>query len=461
MRKGLPILLLFVFISCHTTPSGGSGNNSDGGDNGKGSELVHKEFLPSDAEILNPERGFFDYVEIDEVSDLYNVREKGFTLAYFEICLKGYTNTTIPDALLNEIRRAFEIARESGIKLILRVNYSDSSSDPVTDAPLLQILAHISQLSPLLQDYSDIILAMQAGFIGRWGEWHSSTNGLDNQSARKQVLDALLNALPPSRMIQVRRPVFKTEYLGSEEPLSESGAFGGSAASRIGHHNDCFLASDTDEGTYPSSAIEYWKEYIAKDGLFVPVGGETCGLNKPRSACENAMSEMARLHWSYLNSEYHEDVIQDWEEGGCLDEIRKHLGYRFVLKEAWWSKDPHPGDTISFGFKVSNLGYAALFNERDLYMVLDGPTLRVYPLDADPRRWTPNDSSVDSYHEVDEKILISDDMPTGTYKIGIWLPDASPSLRQDPRYAIRFANEGLEWDDARGFNIIGELELLP
>src|SRR5690606_12720981 len=190
-----------------------------------------------------------------------------------------------------------------------------------------RVLEHLEQLTPLLAEHQDVIAVMQAGFIGAWGEWHSSTNGLDSADNRKTILLALLAALPPSRMTQIRTPNAKADIFGSS-PLTEALAFGGSDQARTGHHNDCFLATDSDYGTYPDP-IETWKDYVASDGRYTPIGGETCQLNPPRTDCAAAGQEMERLHWSFLNALYDTDVIDAWETEGCLGEIQKRLGYRF------------------------------------------------------------------------------------------------------------------------------------
>jgi hypothetical protein len=41
----------------------------------------------------------------------------------------------------------------------------------------------------------------------------------------------------------------------------------------------------------------------------------------------------------------------------------------------------------------------------------------------------------------------------GTYKLGLWLPDAYTSLRGNPAYSVRFANNNT-WDAATGINIL-------
>lgn len=61
------------------------------------------------------------------------------------------------------------------------------------------------------------------------------------------------------------------------------------------------------------------------------MGGETCAINPPRSNCATALSEMKRFHWSYLNIDYNQDVINGFVREGCFVTIQNGLGYRFEL----------------------------------------------------------------------------------------------------------------------------------
>ena len=73
-----------------------------------------------------------------------------------------------------------------------------------------QILAHLDQLKPFLEKNKDLILVVQAGMIGAWGEWHSSVQGLENSEETKAaVLEKLLSVVPAERNVQVRLPEFK------------------------------------------------------------------------------------------------------------------------------------------------------------------------------------------------------------------------------------------------------------
>jgi hypothetical protein len=271
--------------------------------------------------------------------------------------------------------------RQAGVKVLLRFAYGDS------DAPKAQILAHIAQIQPLLEKNVDVIVAMQAGFIGVDGEWHDSTNGLDDPADRKEILQAELDALPASRMTQIRTPMLKDESWPG--PLADADAWSGSYAARIGHHNDCFLATDTDYGTYPSSEIEQWKDYVAQEGQYTPVGGETCKVDSPRSDCDSARAEMERLHWSLLNEQHDADVYAAWKSQGCFDEISRRLGYRFELARVVFTDKVAPGGELDLEVHVRNVGYAGLFNARPVYAVLDDGTTRRDALlgSVDPRAW--------------------------------------------------------------------------
>ena len=62
---------------------------------------------------------------------------------------------------------------------------------------------------------------------------------------------------------------------------------------RIGFHNDCFLASDDDFGTFLSNPLSLDEDYLAADSQYVPVGGETCAVNPPKSEWPSAMSGLS------------------------------------------------------------------------------------------------------------------------------------------------------------------------
>lgn len=458
------LLTLLLCAACGDSSSGGSGESGNAAPPAPEDSpipadappipedlLTLQEFAPSSASFLNPERGFFWDIDPHDTAEKYTrVREKGYSLAFADIPLEGYETTDLDDAFLATLDFNLGRVRAAGIKLALRCRYIHDHTPTQSDAPLSWIERHIEQLKPLFQKYADIILVVQAGFIGADGEWHDSSNGLDNPASRAAVLDALLAAIPPGVPLQVRRPKFKTDFLGAETPLAADLAFGTDPAARIGHHNDCFLASATDEGTYPSKEIETWKQYVAEDSRFVPVGGETCKANPPRSECAEALAEMGRLHWSFLNVQWQQDVINGWKAGGCYEEIAAHLGYRLALRQARWNKAVAPGGVLYLDAAIANEGYAAPFRERPLYAVISREgACYAARIEADPRRFEPGQSTFYA------TITMPADAAPGSWRLAFWLPDEDPAIAADPRYAIRLANDGV-WDDTKGWNILTE-----
>src|SRR6185503_5544332 len=154
---------------------------------------------------------------------------------------------------------------------------------------------------------------------------------------------------------------------------------------RVGHHNDCFLASATDMGTYQQQGE---RDYAVSDSAFVPIGGETCAVYPARSECAPAMAEMALLRFGFLNISYHPDVIQSWRNGGWFGQIACRLGYRLALLRHESPPTLRAGETLSVALKLVNDGYARPPNPRGVELVLEGPVRREFATGIDPRQWT-------------------------------------------------------------------------
>ncbi|MDP3157383.1 MAG: DUF4832 domain-containing protein [Archangium sp.] len=430
-----------------------AGNDGDAGtdagapiDAGAEPSLLTVTFTASDAGLLNPERGFYDTINLIGSSTFSSTRAAGRTLALAGVRLDAFRTTPIDAPTLAAVSAGLGRVRTAGIKVILRFQYNEGPIG-AADASRAQVLAHLTQLQPILQANADVIAAMQAGFIGAWGEWHSSSNGLDNTADRTAILQGILAALPASRMVQVRTPHFVDDIFPGGA-LSPTQAFSGTNAARTGHHNDCFLANNSDYGTY-QSPVETWKDFVAAGGRFTPVGGETCAVFAPRSECASATAEMARLHFRFLNSEYHLGVLGSWTAGGCMKEVEDRLGYRFVLQQLAHSSAVRPGGLLHLRWTLRNDGYGAPFNARPLQVVLEqGALRRTATLSSiDVRRWEPG------LQTVDVKLRLPANLPVGNYRLSLALPDADPVLAARPVYSVQFANTDL-WDATAGVNVV-------
>ncbi len=430
-------------------------------------ELATVFYAPSDEIITNPERGMFSHHEFfsdkpDELDLDYldAERAEGRSLIFTVYVMRDFRNKEISKPYLNKIMRNLRSIRRAGMKAVVRFCYSYSEADKPWDAPWEITQRHIEQLAPILQEYSDVIAVLEAGFVGVWGEWYYTDNynyqpEPHQYGPRKQVLEKLLETMPGDRFVSVRYPIAKlhTYNLNYTDTISSQTAHDGSHFSRIGFHNDCFLASSDDVGTF--NDVPEYRQYWLWDSRYVPMGGETCGVS---DFCEvpNALKDFSGYHWSYLNKDYHLDVLEKWERENFMPEVLKKLGYRFALKQGRFSKDPVAGGNMHVELEIANEGWAAPFNPRDVELVFvkkKGGNKYSVKLPDDPRKWLS-----EATHKVVADITLPADMPTGEYDLFLNLPDPRETLHNKPEYSIRLANDKV-WKKKNGYNQLHTIEI--
>ena len=447
------LALTSLTASCNKTPGGGGGDAS----------MDSVSYQASDAIIANPERGFYIASEVSKVSTtgvskdgMASARLRGRTLYLLEFHMKEYVNSDISDDYLQTIRTKFASLREGGCKCILRFCYSNgfAESDKPWDATPERVLRHIAQVKPLIREFADIILVVQAGFIGSWGEWYYTENFKDKAS-RKSVVDALLEAVPADRQIELRTPEYKLSLYGLSpaDTITRATAHQSGTKERLGGHNDCYLASPNDQGTYRGNSD---RTYWASESAYTIMGGETCGVSaychcEPQespSAAHGVLADMAINHFTYLNSGYHTGVLSRWRTEGCFDEIEKRLGYRYVLESGQFTKAPKAGESMKVRLEIRNDGFAPVMNQRDAELVLtdaSGKVLGTWALNSDPRFWMPGNKTV-----VEQSIQLPSGI-SGALTLHLNLPDHYESLHNNPLYSIQLANTGT-WDEKTGYN---------
>ena len=409
-----------------------------------GAQSQTQTYTASTEIFANPERGFYHYrssgtstYQALNQAELIGFRtNEKLTLIWREFRLDAFKNTAISADFLAKMQGDFNTLRNAGVKAIIRFNYTNTDG---TDASKTQIMAHISQLKPIVQANEDVISSVEAGFIGNYGEWYYSNNfgtsGLTAaQLADRAAVGAKIMELAPNRMVAFRTPTIQRQVAGSSA-LSATNAYNGSIASRVAAHNDCFLSDATDYGTYINSTTDH--TYLENQSRYTFDGGETCSLTT-FSACTNAVNTMKKFHFNYLNADYNQDVTANWQSNGCLDEVKRKLGYRFELLNA----------NITSGtltLNLQNVGFANVFNERKAYLVyrnMASGAESSFELPTNVRLWNAGTTS-----RVIQTLNTS--LPNGTYQLFLHLPDLK--LPTNPIYAIRFANTGT-WDAAKGYN---------
>lgn len=223
-------------------------------------------YRPSKTNFCNPERGYYSQYTVRFSSgkmpkaissSVISLNRRSYqTLKLSMFYLTDFMEGDISAAALDIIRQSFQAHRDAGMKTIVRFAYKDNNDeaskpyDPEVDI----VLRHVEQLKPILQEYSDIILVLQAGFCGSWGEWAYTTHfnqSLSNSAAyepRRKLIYALLDAMPKDRQVAVRTPMLKFGLFKTKlrDTITVETAYDGSDLSRIAGHNDCFISSGSD-----------------------------------------------------------------------------------------------------------------------------------------------------------------------------------------------------------------------
>jgi hypothetical protein len=425
--------------------------------------FTHINYQGHDSLICNPERGFMHFTEVSsggaynnlDVNTLLSYREEGITLIYRGFYLEDFTASDISGDFLIGMKRDFDILRQAGMKAIVRFSYCESMTKPYGDAPINIVLRHIQQVKPILQENSDVILVVQAGFIGAWGEWYytdhySFSPGVifpEHWALRRQIVNALLDAVPANRQIEVRTPKYKQQLLENDQPVSEQQAYSDLPIARIAHHNDCFVSSADDYGTYDDTLVE--KPYLEADTKYTMIGGETCNPSPPYSDCPNSLFEMRRFHWTYLNWDYNVQLLNGWRNQGCFPEVENKLGYRYRMVEADIQDSARPGGEFKVIIKMINEGWSNPVNPRKLELVIrEQATENEYIYDVtEDIRFRP----LGEEFTMTINAGIPQGIKEGDYSVFLNLPDPGFSLRFEPFYSIRTANTGT-WESNSGMN---------
>lgn len=479
-----------------------------------GFTVIARNYLKSDEDIANPGRGFYKHTETPTSSFIplnkdelvanrnsYRAADASYsvnaTIILRAFILDNYVNNaTLTNDTLSKIQADFNTAREAGIKMVVRFYYHKNASAPYGDPEKETILAHIQQLQPILTDNTDVILALQQGFIGAWGEQYYTDNFSpagdvtasytdQNWIDRSEVLAALLAATTESTMVQVRTPQAKQKFVygaaapittgisGTDGSLTLASAFSGEDIARLGFHNDCFLTDASDTGTYADygtaggdkngNAIGIFKNYHKNDSQFVIVGGETCKdedwatppVSYANDCSDDVVNTMDELNYSYLNADYNNTVNNDWTEGdnACMDDIKNRLGYRLAITHSTAVTKANAGNYVPFLLTVDNDGFTSPVTPMEIRLVLkhqDTAMETSIVLDAarnDIRTWQPGTT------EVGEYVKLPDDLAIGNYDLRLHIADVSNNgaIAARPEYSIQLANAGT-WDAATGYN---------
>jgi hypothetical protein len=440
--------------------------------------------------FMNPERGLYYYTSSGdgatyqlltdaEIDDAIINRQT--TLIWRQFKLHNLVNVSNPTSDANFIAfRAnmnadFVKMRNKGVKCIVRFSYTDNETTPV-EPTKANMLAHIAALGITTRANEDVISSVEAGFIGTYGEWHysnvfgsGSKSHLENptyinqKNDRIEVGNAIMGVPNPgiadNRMVAFRTPYFQQIMIASVPPCTSClrpSPYDGSIKFRAAAHNDCYLADVDDMGTYESSPVTIDHDYLEIQSRFTFDGGETCrNATIPYDTyynSTNTLNSMSKFHFNYLNGSPYvapggisPNAYWATANGGNIyEQIKRRLGYRFTLVSSNVTSN-----TLSV--TVKNVGWANLFNQRNVFLVLEDTgngnvyQVQLAGVNTDPRRWDAGAGNITFTQNLVGMTSTTGAIPTNrTYRLYLNLPDSNAALAAlttiDRRYSIHLAN---------------------
>lgn len=465
--------------------------------------------------LYNPGRGFRLETALDVAMDrarpenqLVRLSEKyasdSVSLSQSYFYLTYLADKTLTESDFDTMQAYFDELRRQGKKTVLRFAYEKDFMRRSPIGPTAeQILRHLDQLKPILQANKDLILVVQAGLIGAWGEWHSSIHGLENSlEAKRAILEKLLDVVPPEKNVQVRVPEYKNILKDKPELYR-----------RISFHDDFIVIrpdrwdGDMHEGTPHFNQIVKESPYLVVDGElpwgFWSVGADPDspsagwiidGMQAARRLFLQHFTSLSVIHnykEQHANNQFdennpprysmmvwketmiNEDSLKKYNmpvsagyfrlkdgsrtERNVFDYVRDHLGYRLELQSLQMPAALKTGEENPMELTLINRGFATVFGEHTIRPVLIDNSGRVTELDAvsvNPIDWQPFDPSDPECKPLLHTIALTCNLPgnmaSGKYKLGLWIADTSERLMYDSRYAIRCANGNTTWTVAEG-----------
>ena len=400
-------------------------------------------YQESDEILANPGRGVYVQFDSADLEGLNELEAQGITLVLLAYDIQDFVDQDLSETKLNELSHAFDLIRGYGLKVIFRAAYGFTGNAEFGDPSSIdRILNHLNQISPILQENADLLLTVQAGFLGPWGEWHHSNLGEDQGKPTSAVINTLLAALcdavPAPISIAVRRPGFIRLIDPTKVDLS-----------RIAFHNDALLSSDSDMSSYDLENFTREEEltFIHDRPYSVANGGEMPVIS-PYTDPSIAALELAQLKLTYLNHEYNKEVIVSWattdyDGEPFIDFIKRKMGYRFSLSKAVLPVSFRKNQNVTLKLDLTNTGFSALTIPYRVELVIRDSQgiLEVLPFDEVNLMELGSDET----KTLRLAIKLSDE--PSSISLGLRLAESATTQIHDERALIQLANQDLTGKD--------------
>jgi len=322
---------------------------------------------------------------------------------------------------------------------------------------------HLTQLLGVINANKELVLAVEMGTLGYWGENHYYDTTLNmNQiprpySWRDEVLSHQVATLDPDILVLARTPLLKANHTPTWAPLTASVALTEDRA-RVGHHNDCFMADESDMGTFGDDNTTYVephlpryfvsagctgiyatqrfrslglqcdRDYWKNEAYYTLGNGETCYDGQPgRVTCEHYLGELHDYHFASLNMLFSQDVLA-LLNATCHDYARNYLGYRYELLSADVTVD-----TVGhYSLLIKNVGFSRPYQNIQMFLSIGGKNYSIPTTGSSDFRLLRSGLTFNFTGTFDPSSV-----PATATPVYLVLTDLSSSLQNNLNYTIR------------------------
>lgn len=378
--------------------------------NRNGWDFRQAELTESLDEPENPGRGWYGIYtfmveqSIDPVELRWSLRQ-GESLALVLLDIHAYRSKLLDEDALGNIRNILSFFMQYKKDVILRPVYDREGNGRSCEPDAFElVLEHMRQIGEILKSVKHSVFIFQGMLVGSWGEMHDSRY-LTPEHLRK-LYDTIKPCLDREIYLAVRTPaIWRT--------LTDEVQFGQGSFEKTAVFDDGILGSMTHLGTFGTmtrDAAGWEQAWTRKEELeFLeqitndsPCGGEVvAGADGHQESAEFALRELKTIHLTYLNC-VHDKAVLDywkqiclqadgaWKESSLYDYIGAHLGYRLIVRSVEmkaclcgkWEME----------LEIENTGFAAPFQEMELFLVLEGEDgTWEFPVEFDVRQCAPGE----------------------------------------------------------------------
>jgi hypothetical protein len=364
--------------------------------------------------------------------------------------------------MVSDINSRIAAFAGTGMRLLIRFTYNFGPISPSSvDAPIDVISGHIDQVAPILMQKQDLIFALEAGFIGTWGEWHDSTSGNDTAAAQKTVLDKELSYFRGIFPILVRYPGDLIQYAG-----------GSTLQAGVGLHDDYYASNSVDGATwntcdkgagyclsgYTASQLQSYAAAVSTATMFA---GEFGALDPTLQACTALTDYSYTYHPQSISlTPYPLEIGTELQNEGCALSFYNLVGTRIELQKATISGTPTPYGQLEVAVTLVNTGYGRVIRPRpaSLVFISSGNVVAQIPIALaalDLRKLASSATPVPQTFQF--SVTLPATFPPGTVSAALLIPDPAPSLAAQPAYALPLnsvdQNDDPVFDPTTGYNV--------